>query len=118
MTSQRRWGRGSEARFLLAVTVLYTAIAFIYLVLPVVGRFDSVLLGSQRIPGDSLLGAAILEWGFRSLWSAHLRFFEWNAGFPIHNSLAITENLIGWQVIYSPLRFTGVGVAAAYNTVR
>ena len=75
------------------------------------------MLGSKLIPFDPLLAAATLEWGFRSLFSSSLRFFEWNAGFPLHNSLAVTENLVGWQLLYYPLRALGVGVPAAYNVL-
>jgi len=49
--------------------------------------------------------------------SAHTSLFDWTAGFPLANSLAVTENLIGWQVIYTPLRLLGAGIPAAYNTL-
>ena len=46
----------------------------------------------------------------------NLHFFEWPAGYPLHNALAGTENLSGWQFLYSPLRSLGASVGAAYNT--
>jgi uncharacterized protein YqgC (DUF456 family) len=76
-----------------------------------------VLLGSSTFPHDSFLNAGILEWGFRSIWSPHLRFFDWTAGFPLANSLAVGENLIGWQIVYTPIRSLGVGIPAAYNVL-
>src|SRR5205823_1305580 len=36
---------------------------------------------------------------------------------PLHDSLATTENLIGWQLFYTPLRLLGCGPVAAYNTL-
>ncbi len=107
----------SRTRFAFQLAVFYASIAILYLVLPVADRFGSVLIGSRLLSKDSLLGAGILEWGFRSLYSPGLHFFDWNAGFPIQNSLAVTENLVGWQIFYSPLRWSGLGVAASYNAV-
>ena len=57
----------------------------------------------------------MLEWGYLSLPSPSLHFFDWTAGFPLSNTLAATENLIGWQIFYTPLRMIGAGVPAAYN---
>jgi len=76
-----------------------------------------VLLGSAIFPFDSFLVAGILEWGYHTLVSTHTSLFDWNAGFPLSNTLAVTENLIGWQVIYTPLRLLGAGIPAAYNTL-
>ncbi len=109
--------RVSELPYLASLFLLYSAIAVIYLVLPVAGEFGRVLLGSSLIPQDVFLTSGTMEWGFRSLFSSSRRFFDWNAGFPLRNSLAISENLVGWQVFYYPLRALGVGVPAAYNAV-
>lgn len=57
----------------------------------------------------------MLEWGYVSLRSPSHHFFDWTAGFPLSNSLAATENLVGWQIFYTPLRLLGVGIPAAYN---
>ena len=57
----------------------------------------------------------MLEWGYVSLRSASHHFFDWTAGFPLSNTLAATEDLVGWQLFYAPLRMLGVGVPAAYN---
>ena len=57
----------------------------------------------------------MLEWGYVSLRSPSLHFFDWTAGFPLSNTLAATENLVGWQMFFTPLRMLGVGVPAAYN---
>lgn len=57
----------------------------------------------------------MLEWGYVSLGSPAYHFFDWTAGFPLSNSLAATENLVGWQILYTPLRLLGVGIPAAYN---
>lgn len=109
--------RGSELAFLASIIALYLAVGVIYLVLPIIDEFGRVLLGSALLPGDVFLTSGILEWGFRTLFSSSHRFFDWNAGFPVQHSLAVTENLIGWQVLYYPLRSIGVGVPAAYNIV-
>jgi hypothetical protein len=76
-----------------------------------------VLLGSSIFPFDSFLVAGILEWGYHTIASTHGHLFDWTAGFPLNNTLAVTENLIGWQVMYTPLRMLGVGISAAYNTL-
>jgi hypothetical protein len=107
----------SELRFALSLTILYSCVAFVYLVLPVWREFNGVLLGSRLIRNDPLLTSGTLEWGFRSLFSSTRSFFEWNAGFPLHNSLANSENLLGWQLIYYPLRLLGAGVPTAYNII-
>ena len=57
----------------------------------------------------------MLEWGYVSLISASRHFFDWTAGFPLSNTLAATEDLVGWQIFFAPLRMLGVGVPAAYN---
>lgn len=62
-----------------------------------------------------MLNAGILEWGFRSLWTPSLHVFDWPGGFPLNNGLAGTENLLGWQLIYSPMRAFGLSVPASYN---
>ena len=115
MTSLR--SRDGEVSFLASLILFYSAVGAIYLVAPIAREFGHVLLGSKLIPFDPFLASAILEWGFRSLFSSSRRFFEWNAGFPVHKSLAVTENLVGWQVLYYPLRLLGIGVPAAYNIV-
>lgn len=109
--------RDSELPFLASLVVLYSAISVIYLVLPIAHEFGGVLLGSPLVPQDVFLTSGTMEWGFQSLFSSHYRFFDWVAGFPLRNSLAVTENLVGWQVFYYPLRAIGIGVPAAYNTV-
>lgn len=86
-----------------------------YLILPIAGRFGSVLLGTSIFPYDTFLVAGILEWGRHALLSAHSSIFDWTAGFPLSNSLAVTENFLGWQIFYLPLRLLGVGIPAAYN---
>jgi len=95
----------------------YALLAIVLFVLPVRHSFSEVLLGTGTYRHDAVLNAGILEWGFRSLWSPALRFFDWPPGFPLHGTLAATENLIGWQILYSPLRAAGASVAASYNTV-
>lgn len=109
--------RASELSFFASLIVLYSAIGVVYLVLPIAHEFGGVLLGSGLMPQDVFLTAGTMEWGFRSLFSPNHHFFDWAAGFPLRNSLAVSENLVGWQIIYYPLRMIGLGVPAAYNTV-
>ena len=97
---------------LVAINALATVI---YFVLPAHGNFGNILLGTSVFRHDAVLNAGILEWGFRSIWSPSLRFFDWPAGFPLSNTLPGTENLVGWQLFYSPLRALGANVAASYN---
>jgi hypothetical protein len=102
--------------FYLSLIALYAVTIAVFFVAPVGSRYGDVLLGSAVFRHDAVLNAGILEWGFRSLWSTRLHFFDWPAGYPLHNALAGTENLSGWQFLYSPLRALGATVAAAYNT--
>ena len=112
----KRFGnQDSDVPFLCLLAIFYVAIGFVYLILPIAGDFGRMLLGSSLLPLDVLLNTGVLEWGHQSLFSAHLNFFDWNAGFPLSNTLAATENLVGWQLIFYPLRALGAGVAAAYN---
>ncbi len=103
------------AVYLAVLAGLYTSIAVSWLVIPIAGRFGKVFLGTAVFAPDTFLNAGILEWGYRALTSPQRRLFEWPAGFPLSNSLAATENLIGWQVLYTPLRAIGVSIAGAYN---
>jgi uncharacterized protein YqgC (DUF456 family) len=73
------------------------------------------LLGTSIFPYDTFLVAGILEWGRHALLTAHTSIFDWTAGFPLENSLAVTENFLGWQIFYLPLRLLGAGIPAAYN---
>ncbi|HUQ19607.1 MAG TPA: hypothetical protein VM099_08335 [Gemmatimonadaceae bacterium] len=101
--------------YLAVLAALYTSIAVSWFVIPIAGRFGKVFLGTSIFAPDTFLNAGILEWGYRALLSPKLRLFDWPAGFPLSNSLATTENLIGWQVLYTPLRTAGVSIAVAYN---
>ena len=109
--------RGDRVPWIVFATLLYIVTAGAYFVLPVADIFDHVLLGSTPFPHDSVLTAGILEWGFRALWDSQLSLFDWTAGFPLKNTLAGTEHLVGWQLFYSPLRAAGLTVAASYNVV-
>src|SRR5438093_1097290 len=100
-----------------AATLTYASRAVWDFVIPLGRRFGEKLLGTALFAHDSIFNAGILEWGYRSLWSKSRRVFEWTAGFPLHDSLATTENLIGWQLFYTPLRLLGCGPVAAYNTL-
>lgn len=108
---------GGTPAFWLLATLLYTATALYDFVLPLGRRFGSALLVWSDFPYDNMLNAGILEWTHQCLRSSNLRIFEWTAGFPIHDSLAVTENLVGWQLLYSPLRWGGVGVVSSYNVL-
>lgn len=66
---------------------------------------------------DAVLNIGILEWGYASIPSPELQLFEWAAGFPMNNALAVTENLIGWQPAYALLRSGSLGPVAAYNAL-
>jgi len=105
----------------LVTLAAYAAVAWAYFVLPLQGRFREALLGFSYglspFPYDPVLNAGILEWGRRALITSSLDLFEWPAGYPLHNSLAITEHLIGWQPGFALIRAAGGSVASAYNAV-
>ncbi|MEO7368991.1 MAG: hypothetical protein ABIZ36_13630 [Gemmatimonadaceae bacterium] len=104
------WGVG-----LATLLCLYSLVAIVFFVVPVRHNFGDVLLGTGTYRHDAVLNAGILEWGFRSIWTPNMHFFDWPPGFPLKGTLAATENLAGWQIIYTPLRAAGITVAASYN---
>src|SRR5215471_7938161 len=100
-----------------AAVFLYAATAGAGFVWPLARSFGDRLMGTALFAPDAILSAGILEWGYRRLWSSSRHVFEWTAGLPLHGSLAATENLIGWQLFYTPLRLFGCGPVAAYNSL-
>jgi hypothetical protein len=109
-----RQDRADELRMWAAAILVYIATSVFYFVVPLGKHFGERLLGTALFPADPILNAGILEWGYRTLWTPGRHIFEWTAGFPLHDSLAGTENLIGWQLFYTPLRLL-CGNVAAYN---
>ena len=106
--------------FWIAAALLFSAVAVLWFVVPLGREFGRAILGSSTPPGganDPILNAGILEWGRKALLSDSLHVFEWTAGFPQTNSLASTENLLGWQLLYAPLRAAGLGVIPSYNVL-
>ena len=104
-----------DGRWLFAAFALYAFTVIAYFVMPAAADLSSLLIGSALYNHDAVLNAGILEWGYRSLWTPDLRVFDWPAGFPLMNGLAGTENLLGWQLIYSPMRAIGLSVPGSYN---
>jgi hypothetical protein len=100
-----------------AACLTYAAIIWAYFILPLHGRFGELMLGTSLFPHDAILNAGILEWGRQALPTRSLRLFDWTAGFPLRNTLANTENLIGWLPVFAPLRKMGFTVTFAYNTL-
>ncbi|HUQ48323.1 MAG TPA: hypothetical protein VM053_08785 [Gemmatimonadaceae bacterium] len=103
--------------FFVALAAFYGAIAFAWFVAPIVSRFSTTLVGTAQYAPDAMLNAGVLEWVYGSLRSSSLHVFDWTAAFPLENSLAVTENLIGWQVFYYPLRLLGLGIVSSYNVL-
>lgn len=102
--------------FYVALAAFYGAVACAWFVAPIASRFGRVLLGSAQYGPDAILNASVLEWVYGSIGSSR-HVFDFTASFPLSNSLAITENLFGWQLFYAPLRAAGVGIVASYNVV-
>ena len=98
------------------LAVLYGLVAIAWFVTPIASRFGRVLLGSAQYGPDAILNASVLEWVYGALRTSR-PVFDFTAAFPLSNSLALTENLIGWQVFYTPLRAAGVGIVASYNVL-
>ncbi len=105
----------TEKRWWILTTMTYTFTALAYFILPLGTRWRDALLGTALFAPDAILNVGILEWCYKSLRSRSFDIFNWTAGFPLDNTLANTENLIGWQVLYSPLRWVGVSTTATYN---
>lgn len=97
------------------MALLYLVVGYVILVLGAPERLTHVLLGTNQWAPDNVLNAAILEWGHAALRSGNLAVFDWPPGFPYHNTLAGTENLLGLQILYSPLRFFGLSITSAVN---
>ena len=94
---------------------VYFVTAIVYFAVPIWRTFDESLLGSMLFAPDNVLNAGILEWGYQAMRSSALHLFDWPAGYPQTNTLAGTENLIGWQAMFLPQRLLGLGVVTAYN---
>jgi hypothetical protein len=96
-------------------TAVYLITAIVYFAVPIWRTFGESLLGSTLFGPDNVLNAGILEWGYKVLRSSALHLFDWPSGYPMHNTLAGTENLIGWQPMFFPQRLLGIGIVSAYN---
>jgi hypothetical protein len=118
-TLEKRLDRANSREFLffLEAFAFYTAAVVVFFVIPLGRRWPDQLLGTWYWAPDDTVATAILEWGYRSLWSTGLHFFDWVAGYPLSNSLAGNETHLGWQILYSPLRVAGVGPVAAVNVM-
>ena len=96
-------------------TGVYLVAALVYFAAPIWQTFGESLLGTSQFGPDNTLNAGILEWGTKALRDRSLSLFDWPPGYPVHNTLAGTENLIGWQPLFLPQRLLGVGIVAADN---
>jgi hypothetical protein len=90
-------------------------LAVIWLIVPLHGARGTALLGSSIFLPDDLLNLSILEWGRKAILTGERTVFDWPIGYPIHESLASTESLLGWQWLYLPLRAVGISMVGAYN---
>lgn len=99
----------------LVAAAVYLVTAIVYFAVPIWRTFGESLLGSTLFGPDNVLNAGILEWGYKVLRSSSLHLFDWPSGYPVHDTLAGTENLIGWQPLFFPQRLLGIGIVAAYN---
>ena len=93
--------------------LFFGLLSALFFIVPL-GNFSRKLLGTSQWAPDNILNAGLLEWGYKAF-STHKPVFNWLAGWPVSNSLAGGENLLGWQVFYTPLRVFGVGTVAATN---
>ncbi|PYL53783.1 MAG: hypothetical protein DMF29_07625, partial [Verrucomicrobia bacterium] len=95
----------------------YAAIIWIYFIAPLGPKFGQVMLGTAVFAHDPILNAGILEWARQAIASPSLHLFDWPPGFASQNTLAITENLLGWQPEFALLRWAGASVTFAYNSL-
>lgn len=105
-----------ELLFYAGLAVFYGLVTVAWFVAPIASRFGRLLLGSAQYGPDAILNASVLEWVYGSF-SSSRHVFDFPASYPLLNSLALTENLLGWQVFYFPLRTAGIGIVASYNVV-
>ena len=104
------------ATVLLAVLTV-SALAIVWLIVPLGGARGNALLGSSIFFPDDLLNLSILEWGRKAILSADKTVFGWPLGYPVQESLASTESLLGWQWLNLPLRAAGMSMVGAYNAM-
>lgn len=105
-----------ELLFYGGLAVFYGLVTVAWFVVPIASRFGRVLLGSAQYGPDAILNASVLEWVYMGFTSSR-HIFDFTAAFPLSNSLALTENLLGWQLFYAPLRAAGVGIVGSYNVL-
>ena len=110
-----RSGQLASSSGWLVAAAVYLVTAIVYFAVPIWRTFGESLLGSTLFGPDNVLNAGILEWGYKVIRSSSLHLFDWPSGYPLHNTLAGTENLIGWQPLFLPQRLLGIGIVAAYN---
>ena len=99
-----RWSDGAHeagrsSQILISVLV-YTSISVAFFFVPLAGEWPRKQLGSALFAPDNVLNAGILEWGRWSILHG-ANPFDWPAGYPMTQSLAGTENLLGWQLVFA-----------------
>jgi len=114
-TADNRSAPASSASGWAVAAVVYLITAIVYFAVPIWRTFGESLLGSTLFGPDNVLNAGILEWGYKVIRSSSLHLFDWPSGYPVHDTLAGTENLIGWQPLFLPQRLLGIGIVSAYN---
>jgi hypothetical protein len=85
-----------------------------------VKTYPLILHVSTHIPtnlGDPLLNVWILTWDFHALTTKPWSVFHANIFYPVHNTLAFSEHLLGVQPLFGPIYALTGNPIVAYNVV-
>src|SRR5919109_5281469 len=81
---------------------------------PLIRYFGTQLPGGI---GDPLLVTWILAWGSHALTTDPLNLFNANIFYPVQNTLALSEHMVGVVPLFAPVYLLTGNPIFAYNTV-
>jgi hypothetical protein len=102
------------------VVARLAAASCFFLILAVVRTFPLIASAWHHIPmdpGDPLLNTWILSWGTHALTTNPIRLFDANIFYPVQNSLALSEHLLGVQPIFASTYALTGNPLLSYNAV-
>ena len=78
---------------------------------PLAARLDHAVAD----PSDPFINIWILDWDHYATFHHPLSLFDANIFYPVHDTLALSENLYGIALVLIPLRAIGLSAVTAYN---
>jgi hypothetical protein len=104
---------GSLFAKLVLATMFFTALTILK-TYPLVWHFGTQIPGG---PGDPQMVTWILAWNVHSLTTDPLNLFNTNIFYPVQNTLALSEHMIGVAPIFAPAYLLTGNPIIAYNLV-